>query len=520
MKLPNIQFSIIITTYNRPEKLKRAIESVVNQSFENYELIIINDGSLMDYSTIEEYIKPYPQIQYFFKKNEERSIARHFGIDKSNADFICFLDDDDYFEPHHLKELIDEIEKQRFQPAIYHTLYKALNKDNSVVECPIPEYSTHYNLIEYYLFKGFIAPSAVCYHKQVLVDFPFDLKMWMCEDKEQLARAMTKYPVFVVNKFSSVLDRTGDNTWANGTLKNAIAEYHSFQKIFTLPILNGKLNPKLIRDKQYFILFFLLSDFYKELSIKQFVSFSIKIVLSKISLGNVWWVSKMKIKFFAFKIHQKLFAKSNEKRNVSDILKYEKSTTLKKLNIGCGTNNKKGWLNTDILPYKHAVYLDATKVFPIADSSFDYVFSEHMIEHIPLKKGIFMLNQCYRIMKPAGKIRITTPNLQFLIDLSHSNLTQTQQEYIDWSIETFQLNKNANKKTVVINNFFHNWGHCFLYDFESLKNIMEMIGFKNVKGVESRKSDDKELNDLEIHGKKVIPEKFNLLESFSVEASK
>lgn len=96
-------FSVIITTYNRPKKLIRAVQSVLDQTYKDFELIIVNDGSQSDYTEVINYIEPYSQIRYFFKENEERSVARNYGVDKANGKFICFLDDDDYYLPNHLQ---------------------------------------------------------------------------------------------------------------------------------------------------------------------------------------------------------------------------------------------------------------------------------------------------------------------------------------------------------------------------------------------------------------------------------
>lgn len=95
-KEKNILFSIIIATYNRAHIIGKAIESIINQTYNNWELIIVDDGST---DNTKEIVESYSdnRISYFLKKNEERSIARNYGIDKSKGDYISFLDDDDYY---------------------------------------------------------------------------------------------------------------------------------------------------------------------------------------------------------------------------------------------------------------------------------------------------------------------------------------------------------------------------------------------------------------------------------------
>ena len=90
----------------------------------------------------------------------------------------------------------------------------------------------------------------------------------------------------------------------------------------------------------------------------------------------------------------------------------------KKLHLGCGQNAIPGWLNTDYYPRRQDIlHLDATKPFPLPAESFDYVFSEHMIEHITYHDGLTMLKESRRVLKPGGRIRISTPDLKFLIEL-------------------------------------------------------------------------------------------------------
>src|SRR3954451_18626949 len=79
---------------------------------------------------------------------------------------------------------------------------------------------------------------------------------------------------------------------------------------------------------------------------------------------------------------------------------------VRKLQIGCGDNLHDGWLNADLFPRSASViHLDATALFPFGDESFDYVFSEHMIEHVPYEQGLRMLSECHRVLKRGGKIR-------------------------------------------------------------------------------------------------------------------
>jgi len=202
------------------------------------------------------------------------------------------------------------------------------------------------------------------------------------------------------------------------------------------------------------------------------------------------------------------------------INKYLISHEIKKLNIGCGLNILDGWLNTDIAPLSsEVVYMDATTKYPFQENSFDYVYSEHMFEHIEHVKGINMLKEVYKVLRPGGKIRISTPDMQFLIDLYNNDKTEVQNEYIKWSMAKYWPDINQLNDTYVINNFFYNFHHRFIYDFKTIQYLFNQVGFINVIKTEIGESVDENLRNIESHGNE-IPEKFNELESLVVEASK
>jgi len=98
--------SVIIPTYNRLEKLKRAIDSILNQTYKDFELIIIDDGSTDD---TKEYLSKKEGIRYLYQENQGVSAARNTGIGIAKGEWLAFLDSDDEWLENKLEKQIDFI---------------------------------------------------------------------------------------------------------------------------------------------------------------------------------------------------------------------------------------------------------------------------------------------------------------------------------------------------------------------------------------------------------------------------
>lgn len=97
-------FSVVIPLYNKSEQIENTLKSVLNQTFSNFEIIVINDGSTDESETIVRGINDN-RIHFFNQKNQGVSVARNLGIEKSQGKLIAFLDADDCWFPNHLEEL-------------------------------------------------------------------------------------------------------------------------------------------------------------------------------------------------------------------------------------------------------------------------------------------------------------------------------------------------------------------------------------------------------------------------------
>ncbi len=198
------------------------------------------------------------------------------------------------------------------------------------------------------------------------------------------------------------------------------------------------------------------------------------------------------------------------------IRSYLAGTGEKKLVLGCGSSILQGWLNADFEPVSdEVVYLNVTVPFPFPDGVFECVFSEHMIEHISYADAQFMLRECLRVMKPGGRIRISTPNLQFLFDLYRSDKSPLQQEYIQWSANRWGAKE---QDTHIINFYVREWGHCFIYDEKALREALEEAGFTDLERCELNGSRWPALKNLENESR--MQPGFLKLETLTMEGTK
>ena len=189
------------------------------------------------------------------------------------------------------------------------------------------------------------------------------------------------------------------------------------------------------------------------------------------------------------------------------------------LQIGAGPHQLAGWLRTDLEPDLKAVYLDATKRFPFADETFNYIVAEHIIEHIPYEDALKMLRECYRVLKNDGVIRISTPNIALTQQLMHPPLSPALERYVSWSNRSFRCTDNINSAIHVVNRLQHEWGHQFLYDTDTLVSSLRQSGFVNIAECTPDKSDHAALTNVDRHALE-IGEEANELESLIIEASK
>lgn len=206
----NIFFSIILPTYNRAHRLEKAIDSILNQEFTDWELLIIDDASTDNtLSLISKYNDA--RIRYIRnEKNEERCISRNIGIRQSIGKYICFLDSDDYHLPNHLAVFHDFILAHNYPQAFIFTNAWDENENGERTERVCPDiFQT--DLYTYFL-RFTVNPQRWCIHREILETVQFDPEIIICEDMDMSLTIVGKgYPVFQITERTTVYVAASDS---------------------------------------------------------------------------------------------------------------------------------------------------------------------------------------------------------------------------------------------------------------------------------------------------------------------
>lgn len=210
------------------------------------------------------------------------------------------------------------------------------------------------------------------------------------------------------------------------------------------------------------------------------------------------------------------------RNRVAVIGKYLAGNPEPKLHVGCGPMVLPGWLNTDLEPQvdKGVVFLDISEELPLPDNSLRFIYSEHVIEHVPLEVAVGHFKDCFRKLKAGGVLRIAMPNLKFLLDyFDGRTLTDVQRRFLDDTIAKFHQSLTVSSPTILLNDFVRRWGHQFIYDEKLAIEMLEGAGFSQVELCRIKESRHSDLANLECHGT-AITDDYNVLQTMVIEATK
>lgn len=213
--------SVIIPTFNRPATLPAAVGSVLDQTYENLEVIVVNDGGV----DVERILQPFQSSGNVvcLKLSERHGLAgaRNQGIRVASGKYVSFLDDDDLFLPMHVSTLVSVLETMPFQVAYsdaYWVTQEKIGEKYQEVSRTVP-FSESFNR-ERLWACNFIPVPTLLYETEVLRSVGgFDSSLEILEDWDLLIRLSKKMDFYhVAQATCEVMTRVGDGTHLSSSL--------------------------------------------------------------------------------------------------------------------------------------------------------------------------------------------------------------------------------------------------------------------------------------------------------------
>jgi glycosyltransferase involved in cell wall biosynthesis len=201
-------FSIVLPTFNRAHLIGVPIRSIISQTFNDWELIVIDDGST---DNTKEVVAGFndERIKYIYQNNQERSAARNHGIKNAAGKFICFIDSDDLWYINHLQLINLEIVEKSYKPALYFTSMRWVFENRT--QDVIFKSPQQRNPVEY-VIENQIAPSTACLHADITERVRFNTLLHINEDVEFFARVAAKYDLVQITQVTIDLNVHEENT--------------------------------------------------------------------------------------------------------------------------------------------------------------------------------------------------------------------------------------------------------------------------------------------------------------------
>ncbi len=199
MSQKNPQVSIIIPTYNRSSFLQRAITSILNQTFDDFELIIVDDCSIDDTERVVADMND-DRIKYMkLESNIGAAAARNIGIKSARGQYIAFLDSDDEYLHNKLELQINKFQETPGNVGIIYSGYYIIYESDSYHEVVLPEYKG--NLFDILLKHNRIGSSTPLVRKECFDSCGlFDESLPSCQDWDMWLRISTKYDFDFANE--------------------------------------------------------------------------------------------------------------------------------------------------------------------------------------------------------------------------------------------------------------------------------------------------------------------------------
>jgi glycosyltransferase involved in cell wall biosynthesis len=293
-------YSVILPLYNKEKSILKTIDSILNQTFTEFEVIVINDGST-DRSLEMLASKVDKRLKIYTKKNGGVSSARNYGILKASYDLIAFIDGDDLWDKDYLKQM-NELVCLYPECSIYGSAWCRMENDKIVEENFGLEKDKSYKIENYFeqaVIHTLLWTSATIVKKNTLIESGmFDCNLSMGEDMDLWIRLNMKYKLGFLNKILAFYIQDAENRACVTGLKplnqNILSRLIDY-KPAEMQDKYLKLYLDTFRVRQCIPYFFTIENKNEVFHILQHVDFSIRPFYWRIIYAKFAWGLKRRI---------------------------------------------------------------------------------------------------------------------------------------------------------------------------------------------------------------------------------
>lgn len=221
--------SVVIPVYNRMDTIERSINSVLNQTYKNIEIIVIDDGSIDDTLKIIEHLS-ISDIKVLKQNHRGANAARNLGISAAKGEFIAFQDSDDEWLPDKLEKQITYMLRNNYE-ACYCPFFLYEGSHNGVFFSDYQDKQKYEeDLLEVLKKRNVISTQTLVIHQNIVSDVGvFDEEMPRCQDYEFVIRIIQKKKIGYINEPLVKVYRT-DNSISNDEAKQKEANIRLLRK--------------------------------------------------------------------------------------------------------------------------------------------------------------------------------------------------------------------------------------------------------------------------------------------------
>ena len=220
--------SVIVPIYNVEEYLPRCIDSIINQTYKNLEIILVDDGSPDNCPKIcDEYAKKDTRIKVIHKQNGGVSSARNAGLDNATGSYISFVDSDDWIDQKLYELLVNVATKNQSEMVCSGFVDCYVDSNKQIIRCPNSNtvvFTDEQILDNYYnqYFPQFTVPWAKLYKSTIFTDLRYNKMIY--EDSEILFKIIHKVKSVTIIAFSGYYYQKRNHGLVNGEIKKTMVD--------------------------------------------------------------------------------------------------------------------------------------------------------------------------------------------------------------------------------------------------------------------------------------------------------